>query len=124
MSENPVKYSWGELLDRFTILIRKATFDPPNYKSKLEAFTNALSELQLDSALLLLICNLQMVNTEIWTLESDIRKGCEGELGLTEVGRRALRIRDLNKTRIETVNAINHLLGDDTTERKFDHASQ
>lgn len=124
MSENHMKYSWGELIDRFTILVRKAERDHDNYDNKLQAFVLSLADLDLTADMLLCICRLQMVNVDIWNLESDIRKGCEGELGMAEVGRRALDIRDLNKQRIEIVNHINHLLGDDTTERKFDHASQ
>ncbi len=124
MSDNLVKYSWGELLDRFTILVRKHTFDAEAYRDKLDAFIIELGRLNITPSLLLHICSLQMINVDIWNLESDIRKGCEGELGLAEVGKRALHIRDLNKKRIAFVNEINHLLGDDTTERKFDHASQ
>jgi len=54
-----------------------------------------------------LIEKLFIVSNRIWLLESDIRQGKEKELGLEEVGRRALAIRDLNKQRIAYKNAIN-----------------
>ncbi len=124
MSKDATEYSDGELFDRFTILVRKTQFDQKNYDAKLQAFVLRLSSIEITSTLLLAVCRLQMINVDIWNLESDLRGGNEGDLGLAEVGKRALKIRDLNKVRIEMVNAINHLLGDDTTERKFDHASE
>ena len=62
-------------------------------------------------------------NGKIWDLESDIRRGKEGELGLEEVGRRALQIRDFNAKRIEAKNRIAELVGG-FKETKFNHASQ
>ena len=46
------------------------------------------------------------MNGKIWDLESDIRKGKEGELGLEEVGRRAIAVRELNKIRVGYKNDI------------------
>lgn len=63
------------------------------------------------------------VNGRIWDLESDIRKGREGLLGLEEIGQRALAIRDLNKRRIEAKNRIMIRLGG-FVHVKTDHASQ
>ena len=65
---------------------------------------------------------LYEVNGAIWDLESDIRKGKEGELGLEEVGRRALKIRDLNAKRIQFKNDISERYGEDS-EVKGNHAS-
>jgi hypothetical protein len=55
--------------------------------------------------------DLYKINGEIWKLESDIRRGKEGELGLEEVGRRALAIRDINNKRISTQNGLIEKLG-------------
>jgi hypothetical protein len=65
---------------------------------------------------------LYSVNGRIWDLESDIRKGKEGELGLEEVGRRALLIRDWNHIRIGLKNIIAERLGEEI-EIKGNHAS-
>lgn len=63
------------------------------------------------------------VNGKIWDLESEIRQGKEGKLGLEEVGRRALAIRDLNADRVKLKNEIARLAGE-FEEVKKDHASE
>lgn len=70
----------------------------------------------------LLIDALYTANGKIWDLESDIRKGKEGELGLEEVGRRALAIRELNAQRIAIKNKIAATCGS-FQEVKGNHAS-
>ena len=55
-------------------------------------------------------------------MESDIRKGKEEELGLEEVGRRALAIRDWNKKRILIQNEIIEKFGGFKNIKK-DHRS-
>jgi hypothetical protein len=64
------------------------------------------------------------VNGRIWDLEAQIRSGREGELGLEEVGKRALMIRDLNAERISIKNEIAELSGEGFPEVKKDHASE
>lgn len=68
-----------------------------------------------------LIDRLSIVNQKIWHLESDIRKGVLTDL--TEIGKRALQIRDFNKERIALKNAINELAGTGFKETKVNHAS-
>ena len=62
------------------------------------------------------------INGQIWDLEADIRNGKEGLLGLEEVGRRALKIRDLNAERIRLKNEIAKEHGG-FVEYKHNHAS-
>lgn len=71
-----------------------------------------------------LVDRLSIVNVKIALLESDIREGREGKLGLEEVGRRALAVRDLNGERVALRNALNERL-DPTAHRdhKVRHAS-
>lgn len=69
------------------------------------------------------IDNLYHFNGKIWDLESDIRKGKEGELGLEEVGRRAIAIRELNGMRILQKNKIASIFGE-MGEKKYNHASE
>lgn len=114
----------GEFFDRFTIIIRKAKFDPSNYTEQINEFSDIISMKHFSGELLKLICQLQMINTDIWNLESDLRKGKEGELGLAEVGRRALHIRNINAERIDCINKINKIFGLQTKETKFNHASE
>lgn len=121
---NSTELTPGEFFDRLTIIIRKAFYNPENYLPKLKEYIRLLNSNDLPGELIELICMLQMINTDIWNLESKIRKGKEGELGLTEVGKRALEIRDVNAKRIYSVNEINKIFGIEIKETKFDHASE
>ena len=67
---------------------------------------------------------LYNINGKIWDLEADIRKGKEGELGLSEVGKRAIEIRNLNKIRISIKNEITEVTGSGFKDIKVNHASQ
>ena len=69
------------------------------------------------------IDKLITINGEIWDLESDIRKGKEGELGLEEVGRRAIKIREFNKIRVGYKNIIVETFGEGYKDVKMNHAS-
>jgi len=114
----------GEFFDRFTIVLRKAKFNPELYNSQLKEMMNKLSESGFNGTLLVSLCELMMINTDIWNLESDIRKGREDELGLTEVGKRAIEIRKENAIRINRINMINKLFGINKEETKFNHVSE
>lgn len=63
------------------------------------------------------------VNGQIWDLESDIRKGREGDLGLEEVGRRAIAIRNLNRKRITIKNEVTDATGSGFKDVKVNHCS-
>ena len=82
-----------------------------------------LNENGFDEELIKTICQLMMANTDVWNLESEVRMGKEGELGYSEVGKRAIEIRECNKRRIEAVNKINEMFGEKRKESKFNHAS-
>lgn len=69
------------------------------------------------------IDDLYVANGKCWDLEAAIRQGRDAELGLEEVGRRAIQLRDLNKIRIEAKNRIAEQTGMDFFEVKVDHAS-
>jgi len=66
---------------------------------------------------------LYVLNGQIWDLEFDIRRGKEGELGLEEVGRRAIAIRELNKKRVTLKNTITEATGSGYKDVKMNHAS-
>lgn len=69
-----------------------------------------------------LIDRLSITNLKIWHLEEQIRAGKEKELTIEDIGKRALKIRDLNKERIELKNAINED-GNGFKEIKVEHRS-
>jgi len=70
------------------------------------------------------IDSLHEANGKCWDLEAAIRQGRDAELGLEEVGRRAIELRDLNKVRIAAKNRIAEECGMDFFEVKADHASE
>jgi len=114
----------GEFFDRLTILIRKTKFEPKAYEKRLQEFIEILNQNKLDGKFIRLICELQMANTDIWNLESKIRGKEEGELGLAEVGRRAIKIRNYNTIRIDKINKLNDCFGQSKyREEKFEHLS-
>lgn len=109
----------GDIFDRLSILILKTS-----HNIEVETIKDELSELLLEFKVLNLkqaevFINLLSVNGKIWNLEFDIRQGKEKELGLEEIGRRALAIRDLNKKRIALKNSVSQY-----KEVKVNHASQ
>ena len=114
----------GEFFDRFTILIKKASVDFENHNELVHRYVEVLEDNNLDGDLFRLLCELQVANLNIWYLESEIRKGKEGELGLQEVGKRALAIREYNAVRVGTIDKINALFGIKNKERKVDHVSE
>lgn len=121
-----MKYPISEMLDRCSIEKLKEE-RIPGYRSMfrqdcLEYIVFEFEESEFAN-ILCYIDELHDWNGKIWDLESDIRKGKEGELGLEEVGRRALMIRDLNNKRIEVKNRIASEF-DQYIEVKHNHASQ
>lgn len=119
-----MNYPLAELIDRYSILLLKKERLPEDkslglqlsqFKSAIRAYNYPWSFIFADKLL--------KVNGKIWDLESDIRKGREELLGLTEVGKRALAIRDLNKERISIKNDVAKKVGD-FLDIKIDHASQ
>lgn len=71
-----------------------------------------------------LIDRLSIINIKISILEGDIRQGKEKELGLEEVGRRALIIRNMNKERVAMKNAIKDIFKDGFKDIKVKHGSE
>ena len=66
---------------------------------------------------------LYRINSMIWELESDMRKGrLDG--ALSEVGRRAIEIRNLNGLRVGIKNIINKSLNEGFIDIKSNHLSE
>ena len=67
--------------------------------------------------------SLYEINGKMWDLEAAIRQGKEGELGLEEVGRRAIEIRKLNGERVKIKSSIVDKIGFGYKDIKVNHAS-
>lgn len=71
-----------------------------------------------------MVDRLCTVSNRIFHLEMKMREGGEAELGLEEVGRRALLIRDLNGERVEMINGLNSLDPEARADIKVMHRSE
>ena len=116
----------GDVLDRYSILCLKIKRLPKNkevtgeyelFKKEVVNLIKNYPEIQTN-----LDC-LYEYNSKIWDLESDIRKGKEGNMTLEEVGKRALSIRNWNAYRVEEKNKVNAYF-DEFIEVKVDHSSE
>lgn len=95
----------GEIADRYSILLlKKERISNSEIDGEFAVFASQLANKpHLQES----VDELYRINGLIWDLESDIRRGKEKELGLEEVGARAIAIRDLNKERIAVKNKVN-----------------
>jgi len=65
---------------------------------------------------------LYKINAMIWDLESDLRLG-KLDGALSEVGRRAIDIREHNNLRVQIKNILNTLVGEGFLDIKKEHIS-
>ena len=95
----------------------------PDNDVELEFYRQQCVDLDLDK-IGDLYAQLVQVHTKIWQLEAKLREGRDQELGLEEIGRRAIAIRDWNNKRINIRNRIADMIDtDDVRERKINHCS-
>lgn len=122
--EQPV-YNIGDLVDRLSILSRKIYFGEEIAISEHRYLEKLLEEAGLPGKLITNVIRVTQMNIEIWNLEHEMRKCAEGtaNTSLEEVGRRAIKIRDLNRKRIEYKNLINDIAGNNFRETKVNHLS-
>jgi hypothetical protein len=115
-----MKMPISEIADRYSIALLKN--ERANAENELEIYT-LHKELVQYSDVMEFVSKLKEVNGKIWDLESDIRKGKEGELGFEEVGRRAIQIRELNKIRVGYKNEMVKKYEEGFEDIKMNHAS-
>tara|TARA_B100000902_G_scaffold377484_1_gene409745 strand:+ start:1235 stop:1597 length:363 start_codon:yes stop_codon:yes gene_type:complete len=87
-----MKMPISEIIDRYTITKLKSERTGENVSDELLAYKKEIDlyKTNLDKYISL----MYDINSKIWDTESDIRKGVE--LPLEEIGRLALKVRDLN----------------------------
>ena len=115
----------SEILDRYSIaVLKKERANADNDIELIDLLKEIEDYRQKDSEFINHKINqLIEINGMIWDLESDIRKGREGELGLEEVGRRAIKIREFNKIRVGYKNDVVEVFGEGYKDIKMNHAS-
>ena len=112
----------GELIDRYIIAVIK--YEKTGLNSiELEWYTKCIEDLDL-------ICieyemdQLRQAHLNIWRLESSLRSGLEENVGLEEIGRRAIEIRNYNAERVVAKNKISKKMNCAVMEYKHDHISE
>jgi hypothetical protein len=116
-----MKISIGEMIDRYSICKVKSEKTSLDNSREMNDLWNDIKEYKDFEPYIEKLHNL---HSEIWDLESDIRSGNESLLGLEEVGRRAIALRDMNKIRINIKNEINSKYNEGYREIKLNHGSE
>tara|TARA_B100000700_G_C14602727_1_gene649873 strand:- start:81 stop:461 length:381 start_codon:yes stop_codon:yes gene_type:complete len=115
-----------EVADRYTIAILKierlgpSEIDIEDMKKQIEYYKQGLD--LANSDLSKLVNDLYQINGQMWDAEHAIRKGQDENLGLEEIGKRAIKIRDLNRIRMKVKNDIIELTGDGFKDCKMNYA--
>ena len=92
----------SEILDRYTITKLKSERTDEDVSDELRTYKREIDSpdyVERSSQIALFIGRLYKINGELWNTEGDIRKGVE--MPLEEIGRLALKVRDLNCIRNE-----------------------
>ena len=115
-----------EVADRYTIALLKIErlgsdeIDTDDMRKQIDYYREGLN--LEDPELARLVDELYDINGEMWNAEHAIRNGQDENLGLEEIGLRALRIRDLNRVRMKIKNDIIELTGDGFKDCKMNYA--
>ena len=92
----------SEILDRYTITKLKSERTNEDVSDELSTYKKEIDNpdyVERSSQIVSFIDRLYKINGELWDTEGDIRKGVE--MPLEEIGRLALKVRDLNCKRNE-----------------------
>ena len=122
----PVSMPLAEVCDRWTITQLKLERLPDENEDRLlHQLAHYSSGIDwTDQRLMVLMGRLTAINGLMWDAEAAIRAGQDEGLGLEEIGRRALRIRDLNRERIEVKNLICDHAKDGMQDVKVNYARE
>jgi hypothetical protein len=112
-----------ELVDRYTIA--RVKYDKTNgaNAAELDFYTAQMAKLDVELIQAELFI-LEDIHRRIWAMEDDFKKCRIDGADLSEIGQRALDIRDLNNYRVQYKNSIADKLSDPVKEIKQDHTSE
>ena len=97
-----MKMPLSEILDRYTITKLKSERTNEDVSEELSTYKKEIDNpdyVERSNEIVSFIDRLYEINGELWNTEGDIRKGVE--MPLEEIGRLALKVRDLNCKRNE-----------------------
>ena len=121
-NSKPLPYPIAEVADRYTICkLKHERVEGEDLSAQLLQLRRELDKYENIQPY---VDRLYDINGQCWDMESEIRKGKEGILGLEEVGRRTLTLRDKNKIRVGIKNEIVREFGEGFEDIKMNHASQ
>ena len=124
MPRCPFSYTLGEYIDKLTILSKKDMCNLPGAAEELHINLKWLQDKGIDTDVLLAIIRIAQTNMDIWHLEHSVRNAAEGSIPLHEVGRRAIMIRNNNKTRVLYKNLLDSKSSEGLIEEKIKHLSE
>jgi hypothetical protein len=106
-----------ELVDRYTIARVKYTNTQGANAAELEFYQQQINRLDL-GLIQGELAELENIHQRIWAMEDDFKKCRVDGTDLSEIGQRALDIRDLNNHRVAYKNAMAEKLNDPVREIK------
>jgi hypothetical protein len=121
MPRKPFALTFGEFIDYFCIVSKKALCNLPGAQKELSEILTWCKKAKIDGEFLLAVIRLAQTNLSIWDLEHSVRNAAEGSIPLSEVGRRAIMIRNTNKIRVENKNLLDKGF---RVEEKIKHLSE
>lgn len=115
-------YNFGDVVDKQTILTMKIFFGDEESISEHRFLEQGMKAYGVDGKVITNVIRLTLMNRLIWEQENELRNGGESKFTLEEIGRRAIKIRDYNKKRIEYKNLLTSMKRG-FTEKKVQHRS-
>lgn len=119
----------GDVVDKLTILTRKIYFGEESAISEHRYLESALGYWGINGKIVSNVIRLNQMNIEIWNLENDLRRSAKKPEEMTpgelqDAGKKSVKIRDLNRKRIEYKNLLTELSKRGFKEIKVAHRSQ
>ena len=121
IKRRPFSLTIGEFIDQLCIVSKKALCSIPGAQAELDLMMDWCVDAGIDGDFILAIIRLAQTNLSIWDLEHSVRNAAEGSIPLSEVGRRAIMIRNSNKTRVYYKNSLDQ---GRRVEEKMKHISE
>ena len=117
-----MKMPLSEILDRYTITKLKSERTDEDVSNELRTYKKEIDHpdyIEKSDQILSFIDRLYEINGELWNTEGDIRKGVE--MPLEDVGRLALKVRDLNCKRNEIKGEVVDMFAEGFKEIKINY---
>lgn len=124
MQRPPFSLSFGELIDKLSIISKKDQFQLQGARQELDLIMKWLNDIGVNAYLILSIIRVTQENNDIWNLEHELRNAKDGDIPLDQVGRIAIKVREHNKGRVRYMNELNLACGDEQVTEKVKHLSE